>query len=102
MVAAPFAAPVTVAISNPVMYGPKRTTLSFTNLGPNTFFWGVDAGLSAINGMPVFINQTVTFSFVDGDDPRIARYMICAFAGTADVRIAETYAPIALVPSVVG
>ncbi|MDD4987045.1 MAG: hypothetical protein PHQ43_15010 [Dehalococcoidales bacterium] len=76
-----------------VVPNPKRTSLTiFNNSTTTPVYYGADSGLSTTEGM-VILPQT-GWSFLDGlgDDPQTAFYLVVA-SGTADVRIAEGYAP---------
>ncbi len=65
----------------------KRTTVTITNLSGETCYWGVDPTLTTGNGAPIFNNGRAEFNFINGRDPRIARFIIGTVGG--DIRIDE-------------
>lgn len=68
---------------------PNRDTVVVTNLSTTTnLYWGVDSELSTANGGVIYPMGRIEFTWLNGRDPRIIRWLV-AESGTIDVSIDE-------------
>lgn len=89
--AKPYNVTISTTASRAIAYSKNRTSLALSNLGTGTVYIGSDAEVNSANGYPILSTQTVVFSPLTGDDPRLERWLVCA-ADTQDVRVLEEYA----------
>jgi hypothetical protein len=85
----PFSFTTTSAAQQAVTYDENRTNLVITNLSGETAYKGVDTTLTTENGSPIFNNGRFESNFLNGTDPRIARFLIGTAGG--DIRIEEEF-----------
>lgn len=84
----------TAAAQEVIAHDPKRTTVVISNLSGETCYWGVDGTVSNTGpdqGAPIFNNGRAEFSFANGRDPRIPRFVI-GTAGASKIIIDEEFA----------
>lgn len=72
-----------------VNYHKGRTSLAIHNLGSATVYHGTDNQVSLTNGFPIRSGQSIAFSEITGDDPKIARWFIGS--GSDIIAIGEEY-----------
>ncbi len=91
MVSGPTNVTVGTTATKAVNYSPLRTNLAITNTSSADIYYGNDSSVTTSNGFPIRAGATAIFSDRNGDDPRLARYLISGSAAQ-NVRIAEEYA----------
>jgi hypothetical protein len=69
----------------------ERTAIGIANMsGTATIFVGADSETSTDNGFPIYPGTQITFNHGNGDNTRMARWIISTGVGT-DVRLIEEF-----------
>jgi hypothetical protein len=79
-------------VGQAVAYNAKRLAITIKNIGAAQVFIGQDSPDLAALGFPLSAGEYLSLIASDGDDPTMGLYAITA-AGTADLRIQESFPP---------